>query len=564
MPMKNFLRLILSAVFACVIWSCQNRSDRDFGSVDRKENPKGIIVEPLNTPESDWFVKDPTVDQLEGVSSEKAQTDFALKNSRQIIVAVIDSGVDVQHEDLKNKIWKNPGETGADQSGHDKSSNGVDDDKNGYVDDVYGWNFLGSKDGKHIEQETLEVTREALRYDQKIANGETLTDAEKKYFEGVNSDYDEQVKEAKDWVEELAPFVKKAEVAKKVLKEKIQLEDYSLEKLKAIVSTDAEVLQAKADLIEICDRYRSVERVFRLYQADLDSLQFNLNKEFNPRKLVGDNPNDFTDTNYGNNDVKGPDASHGSHVSGIIGAERKNGIGIDGVAENVKIMVLRAVPNGDERDKDIALAVRYAVNNGAKVINMSFGKKYSPSKAQVDEAFLYAAEKGVLLFHAAGNDAKNNDEMPSYPSRNVLDAAVKNKPSQISTWIEVGASAKTKDMKMVASFSNFGKKDVDLFAPGHQLKSTIPGNEYAVFSGTSMASPTAAGVGALLMSNFEGMTASQAKAILLRQVRLYDGLQVHLPGTQALDLPVPFSSLSSTGGVIDAYSSIRLARELSQ
>lgn len=557
--------LFLSLIVAFFLISACSKTNRERPlKVEPKESPKDIIVEAKDTPDADWFVKDPAQDQLEGVSSERAQVDFALKNQRQILVAVIDSGIDTEHEDLKSKIWVNRGETGLDQNGKDKATNGIDDDNNGYVDDVHGWNFIGSKDGQHIDQETLEVTREALRYDQKVANGDQLTAEEKIYFDAVLKDYNEQVDEAQGWVNQVKPFTEKAEVAKKILKEKIQLEDYSLEKLKAIESTDQDVLQAKADLIEICEKYRTVERLFRIYQVYADSLAYNLNKEFNPRAMVGDDPNNFSDTQYGNNDVKGPDASHGTHVAGIIAAERKNGKGIDGVAENVKIMVLRAVPNGDERDKDIALAVRYAVNNGANIINMSFGKKYSPSKSQVDDAFLYAAEKGVLLFHSAGNDAKNNDLIPSYPNRNVIDSVVAQKPAQISTWIEVGASAQKKDLNMVANFSNYGKKEVDLFSPGYQMKSSIPGNEYAVYSGTSMASPAAAGVGALLMSNFDRMTAKQAKAILLRQVRLYDALEVRLPGSEALDLPVPFADLSTTGGVIDAYRSIQLANELSR
>jgi len=563
--MKNIFNIALSCFISGLLFSCQkNQGDKSFGLTPPKENPKGYIVEAKNTPESDWFVKDPTVDGLEGVSSEKAQLELQLKNSRQIIVAVIDSGVDTAHEDLKNKIWNNPGETGLDQAGRDKSANGVDDDQNGYVDDVHGWNFLGSKDGKHIDKETLEVTREALRYDQKMANGESLTEVEKKYFEEVNKDYNTQVKEAQDAIDAYAPYVKKAEAGKKILKEKLQLEDVSLQSLKSITSTDTEVVQAKNDLIDICENFRSVESLFRYNEFSVDALKYNLNKAFNPRVIVGDDPNDFNDTHYGNNDVKGPDASHGSHVSGIIGAERKNGLGIDGIAENVKIMALRAVPNGDERDKDIALAVRYAVDNGANIINMSFGKRYSPSKDKVDEAFLYAARKGVLLFHAAGNDALNVDEIPFFPNRYIQDAIVKNQPTEIPTWIEVGASAKNKDLKMAASFSNYGKKTVDLFAPGVQLRSTFPDNDYAVISGTSMACPAAAGVGALLMSNFEDMTAAQAKAILVRQARLYDGLEVHLPGSEVLDLPVPFANLSASGGVIDAYRSIQLARRLTQ
>ncbi len=562
--MKKMINAGIICLLSSLVFSCQKEGDKSFGLLPPKENPKGYILEAKNIPESDWFVKDPSLDGLEGVSSERAQVELQLTNARQIIVAVIDGGVDTDHEDLKNKIWKNLGETGVDEKGHDKSNNGIDDDNNGYVDDIHGWNFLGSKNGEHVEQETLEVTRESLRYDKKIANGDVLTEAEKKYFEEINKDYNQQVKESKDLIEQFAPLIKKAEAGKKVLKDKLQLEDLSLENLKAISSTDAEVLLAKSDLIDICEKYRSIEALFRYNEYAVDSLKFNLNKEFNPRAVVGDNPDDFSDIHYGNNDVKGPDSSHGSHVAGIIGAERKNGLGIDGVAENVKIMALRAVPNGDERDKDIALAVRYAVDNGAHIINMSFGKKYSPAKSKVDEAFIYAAQKGVLLFHAAGNDAKNNDDFPSYPNRYVQDAVLKKLPTEISTWIEVGASAKNKNLRMAAAFSNFGKKTVDLFAPGVQLKSTFPDNEYAVISGTSMACPAAAGVGALLMSNFENMTAVQAKAILIRQVRLYEGLEVHLPGSADLDLPVPFASLSSTGGLIDAYSSIQLARKLSQ
>ncbi len=560
--MKNIKKIALLTVISQLLiltLGCTKTEDRPPAPV--KENVKGDAVEDKPVADGNWFIKDPTLDKVEGVGSQRAQAELGLKNQREIIVAVIDNGVDIQHEELKNKIWTNPGESGLDQTGHDKSNNGIDDDQNGYIDDVHGWNFLGGQDGRNVENETLELTRESLRYDQKIAHGDVLTADEKIYFDQVNLDFNKQLKEAQDLFVVLSQQQTRILANQQVLKDKIQLEDYSVEKLEAISSADTDVVQAKNYLLDISHQYRTVARFFRIYQATQSNLDFNLNKNFNPRVIVGDDPNDFTQTHYGNNDLKGADGSHGTHVAGIIAAE-KNGVGIDGIAVNVKIMVLRAVPNGDERDKDIALAVRYAAANGANIINMSFGKKYSPSKNQVDEAFLFAASRGVLLVHAAGNDAENNDTHSNYPNRNVLASSIRQAPLQVPTWIEVGASSKDRGFNFIASFSNYGKKDVDLFAPGVQIKSSIPGNNYAVYSGTSMASPAAAGVAALLMSNFDAMTAQQAKAILLHQVRPYDALEVHLPGTEVLDLPVPFANLSATGGVIDAYKSIVYAREL--
>ncbi len=555
--MIPFLSCAFLLVAAC------NKSKETKPQPDR-ENVKGEIL--VDQPQSlgNWFIKDPYLNQLEGVSSEKSQTDFNLKNQKEIIVAVIDSGVDINHVDLKNKIWNNPGEVGLDSQGHDKRTNQIDDDQNGFIDDVYGWNFIGSADGKHVSYDTLEVTRESLRYDLKIADGEKLTEAEIKYFEVVNKDYQQQFESAQKNLKELLPIEAIASVAQNILKNKIKLEDFSEISLQKIASTDPEVMQARKDLLDVVAKFRTVARFFRIFKTTQADLDYFLNKQFDARKIVGDDPNDFTQVHYGNNDVMGPDASHGTHVAGIIAAESGNGIGIDGVAQNVKIMVLKVVPNGDERDKDVALAVRYAVNNGAHVINMSFGKSYSPFKSKIDAEFLKAAEKGILIFHAAGNEASNNDDKAGYPNRNVQDAAVLAQPEKISTWLEVGASTSQNGLGLVASFSDYGQKDVDLFSPGYEINSTIPGDQYAVYSGTSMAAPVAAGVGALLMSNFENMTGAQAKAILLHEVRTYPNLLVHLPGSEKLDLPVPFKTLSATGGVIDAYRSIRFAKELSQ
>jgi cell wall-associated protease len=561
-------KLLLALLSTSLLAACDNNKSNP---AVYPESPKGFeqngaaktSAQLAASDLGNWFIKDPTLDKLEGVSSERAIREFSLLNKREIIVAVIDSGVDTKHEDLQGKIWVNPKESGLDAAGNDKATNKIDDDGNGLVDDVHGWNYLGGADGQNIHNETLEMTREVVAYEARIAGGEVLTPEEAAYFEKVKAAYAAENEGAEAQLKVMEPEEKTATAAKATLKAKLGLEDYSQAALDAITSTDTEVVEAKNALIAIIKKYRDVARFYRVFENVKSTLAFYLNKSFNPRSIAGDDPNDFTQTTYGNNDVQGPDASHGTHVAGIIAAVRGNGIGIDGVAENVKIMALRVVPNGDERDKDVALAVRYAVDNGAHIINMSFGKAFSPSKAQVDEAFLYAASKGVLIFHSAGNDSSNNDLIAGFPNRTVLKAAERNLPAKISTWIEIGASARLKGLDMVASFSDYGKGDVDIFSPGALLNSTVPGNLYAVYSGTSMAAPAAAGAAALLMSNFPTMTALQAKAILLNQARQYPGLLVRLPGSAKLDLPVPFVDLSASGGVIDAYNSVRLAKELS-
>ncbi len=566
--MRNLLLAILSTT---LLAACDNHKSKDpgqypenikgFERVDDngKKDASGLSLADIGN----WFIKDPVADKLEGVSSEKAMQDFALKHSREIIVAVIDSGVDVNHEDLKGKIWVNPKESGVDANGQDKTTNKIDDDGNGLIDDVHGWNFLGGADGKNVHHENLEMTREVVAYEARLAKGEILSSEEMAYFARVSEAYKEQKEGAEEQLKGMQPEEVQATAAKATLKAKLGLEDYSQAALEAINSSDKEVVDAKEVLLVITKKYRSVDRFYRVFESVKNTLEFYLNKTFNPRAVVGDDPNDYSQTTYGNNDVQGPDASHGTHVAGIIAAVRGNGIGIDGVAENVKIMALRVVPDGDERDKDIYLAVKYAADNGAHVINMSFGKGFSPQKSKVDEAFAYASAKGVLIFHSAGNDSSNNDLIAGFPNRTVVKAKERNLPEKIPTWIEIGASAKDKNLDMVAAFSDYGKVDVDIFSPGVLLNSTVPDNKYAVFSGTSMAGPCAAGVAALVMSNFPAMTAAQAKAIVLNQARLYPGLMVRLPGSAKLDLPVPFVDLSATGGVIDAYASIRLAKELS-
>jgi subtilisin family serine protease len=281
-------------------------------------------------------------------------------------------------------------------------------------------------------------------------------------------------------------------------------------------------------------------------------VKYGYNESFDSRQIVGDNIANLQESNYGNNDVEGPDPEHGTHVAGIIAADRKNNIGVNGIADNVKIMVVRAVPNGDERDKDVANAIIYAVNNGAQIINMSFGKSMSPHKEAVDKAVRYAEQKGVLLIHAAGNDAENIDEEKNYPTRFYLDG------KEAKNWIEVGASSAGADDGFVGSFSNYGKKTVSLFAPGVEIYSTVPDNKYKSLDGTSMASPTTAGVAALLMAYFPELSALQVKDILLKSTRKFDNLKVQKPGGGNVE----FSQLSSSGGLVNAYEAVKMAQSM--
>jgi len=278
-------------------------------------------------------------------------------------------------------------------------------------------------------------------------------------------------------------------------------------------------------------------------------VEYGYNPDFDSRTIVGDDPTNPREHHYGNNNVIGPDPMHGTHVAGIIGADRQNQIGINGIASNVRIMVLRAVPNGDEHDKDIANAIRYAVDNGARIINMSFGKSLSPDKAVVDEAVAYAEQKGVLFIHGSGNEKQDNDKEGNFPNRKYANGR------EAQGWLEVGATSSGTDENFVADFSNYGKQTVDVFAPGVDIYSTVPNNGYENKSGTSMAAPVVTGLAALLWSYYPDFTASQIADIIKASTRKFDRLKVNKPGGGEAF----FSDLSNTGGVVNAYEAIRLA-----
>lgn len=527
------------------------------------KNAKGTILSTslfALAPEN-WFNLSPA-DGAEGVRTEETYKVFGLPSSEDIIVAVIDSGVDVNHEDLQGKIWINAGEI---------PNDGIDNDGNGYIDDVFGWNFIGGTNGMakivedsslkngirlikgdpsaQVDADTLEVTRELVRMKQLKARveelGESLTPAQEAYLQKISAEVNENVSTAKDVVTSYSARLNLYKASETVLKN-AGVTTMTIEAVRAVTSTEAIVLKAKADMLNLLANGLTESRLNRVLDYYGDQLQYYYNESFNPRVIVGDNYSNPFERAYGNNDVIGPDSGHGTHVSGSIAAARDNGLGIKGVATNVKIMAVRVVPNGDERDKDVANGIRYAVDNGAKIINMSFGKNFSPYKKAVDEAVRYAESKGVLLFHAAGNDNKNNDVAPSFPQR--TDSVTKR---DFTNWLEIGASSFAKGLTLPADFSNYGKKTVDFFAPGVDILSTTPDNTYDTYSGTSMASPTAAGVAALLLSYDPNMDAEGLKSLMIDTSRRYPKLKVNLPGTKT---PVLFSSLSTYGSIVDVFS----------
>lgn len=493
---------------------------------------------------ANWQLSDPGKDAGAGVH----QAYELLKNKphKTVVVAVIDIGTDINHEDLKEVIWTNPGEI---------AGNGIDDDHNGYIDDVHGWNFLGGKNGD-IGYEASEVNRQYRKQwrvfaamDTNNLDGKAAVDFAS--FRKLRTDYFTEKQTTEAEYQSLAvvdSFFTKVKAQNNGVLDKAGLKKYQPQ-------TELETrIRKKMKLVftlgmgptveeQVATALKQTQQRVKYYYMDADSLR---------RAVVGDDPDNPNERYYGNNNVIGPEASHGTHTAGIIGAVRGNGKGPDGVANDVHIMVIRAVPWGDERDKDIANAIRYAADNGATVINMSFGKTQSPDKAVVDAAIQYAASKDIVMVHGAGNESSDNDTIPEYPNPYFLAGG------RAAGWIEVGATGRKKGKNLVASFSNYGKKSVDIFAPGVDIYSTLPGNTYQEDSGTSMAAPVVAGIAALIRAYFPDRKAEDIKAVLLRTASTQDE-EVIVPGTTNKK---SLKDISVSGGVINAGAAVQALLQL--
>ena len=503
-----------------------------------------------------WHQLDKDSTGYYGISLNKAYSFIKSKKlkSRQVVVAVIDSGIDTLHEDLKPILWTNKKEI---------PGNGIDDDKNGYIDDVHGWNFLGGKDGRSVKQDSYEGAR--IYHKLKAKFGTLVPDES-----SLNSVEKVEMEVYKKAQQKVVGDINPAEVAfmKKmlpsflkgdsVIRTEIAKQEYNCTDLETYTTTDADAKRTKSFLLQLCKGNGTNDisnvQIIEEFQGQLRKSAAATEAPPEYRKvIVGDDETNINDRFYGNNDIMANTPMHGTHCSGIIAGVRNNDKGGDGIADNVRIMMIRAVPDGDEHDKDIATAIRYAVDNGAQVVSMSFGKDFSPEKEWVDEAVKYAEKKGVLLVHAAGNDAKNVDSTDNFPTVNYLDG------KRAGNWITVGASGDPKNGGVTASFSNFGKRDVDVFAPGVQIYATIPGgNTYGKLSGTSMACPVVAGTAALLLEYFPALTAQQLKYAIEKSSTVLEE-EVNIPGTTN---KVKLGELSRTGGLLNAYAAVKLASTL--
>jgi cell wall-associated protease len=540
--MNSIKSIFLSAFVVMILAGCgaqkQVSSTSSLAQISAPLNIKKVA--PLNENElKRWSHLDIIKDTIPGMSVDRAYAEL-LKNKTgiKVIVGIVDSGVDIEHEDLKDVVWTNAKEI---------PGNGIDDDNNGYIDDIHGWNFLG------------DITKENLEYERIIKNKNLVDVVTYQAAKAVN---DKKITDATSGKFRSEQMIVALNESDATLAKHFGKSVYTIDEVKAIISEEPVMQKSKATMQQMLSYNLPVADLKVAVQKQLDGFEALLkgdNLKTNYRRVVGDNPDDITDTKYGNNNVMGPDKNeilHGTHVAGIVAQLRNNNIGGDGVADNVQILTVRAVPDGDEYDKDIALGIRYAVDNGAKVINGSFGKSFSPHKQWVYDAIKYAEKKDVLIVHAAGNDAKDIDSYDNYPN----DSDDK-KTEFADNMITIGALNFEYGDKVVARFSNIGKVNVDVFAPGVKIYATTPNDTYKYLQGTSMASPNVAGVAALIRSYYPKLSASQVKHILMDSgVAITTDVVV---GGKPTDIR-SFTALSQSGKIVNAYNALLMAEKMSK
>lgn len=507
----------------------------------QQKNIKSSIL-PVN-----WHYLSPDESGFYGVSADQAHKflDSLKRTPKKITVAVIDADLNVNHEDLQGQIWKNP-KPGA----------------KGYANDINGWNFLGNKAGKNLVKTGTESFREYKRlkprYD-KVKPEQLKTTAEKQeYAYYLEARKDAKINSYLSFGNYTALITNAFRVTDSVMKDVKYNHEPIVTDVLALKIQDSAINEQYGVVSRSMYKYSENTPWKEVYAAQLaenDTIQKrikSLDDKASPRDLIGDSPS-LKDKYYGNPNLFEPESYHGTFVAGLIAAVRNNGIGIDGIADSVAIMGLRAVPDGDEYDKDIALAIRYAVDNGAKLINMSFGKYFSPNSKWVNDAINYAGKKGVLLFHAAGNEGKNVDSITVYPS------GMLSTNKRADNLIRIGASTPTGD---AAAISNYGANHVDVFAPGTSIRSTGLNNGYQTANGTSLSAPIVTGVAALLWSYYPNLSAKQIKSILLETVTSRKGHLTDLPGKSKKQ--IAFENLCSTGGIVNAYQAVKMAEALSK
>lgn len=550
-------RPLAAAAFAVLLSACSSSAPTIVSTPISNIDSIPLKISDLSeTQLKGWGGADLIADTIPGMSVDKAYTEI-IKNQKgkRVIVAVIDSGVDIEHEDLQGSIWRNPNEI---------PNNGKDDDNNGYVDDIHGWNFLGDAVKENMEYTRI-YKRLRPKYENKPASSISTADrAEYIYYQEAKAEYEKEYSETTQNINQYQQIKQQLVNAHAAVSSQLGTEDYTKEDLSALKTDNQQLMQYKAMLQQIQDNVNEnipealaeLDEAIEYYQDRLDS---HFNMELDGRAIVGDDPYDINDTDYGNPNVMGPssdkeDLKHGTHVAGIIAANRDNNIGIKGVANNVAIMTLRAVPDGDEYDKDIALAIRYAVDNGASIINTSFGKYFSPNPEWVEDAIRYAAENDVLIVNAAGNESTDLEVKRVYPN----DQNPDNPEEFVDNFLTVGALNYEYGSGLVAGFSNYGIRNVDVFAPGTKIWSTTPNNEYEYLQGTSMAAPAVSGVAAIIRSFYPKLTAAQVKQVIMNSgLPVKARVRVGEEQSQVKD----FAELSTSGKMVNLYNALILASQ---
>lgn len=555
-----FLFLLFVLLYGCS--TPQKATTVETGRQDTSQiqQTASVDFETMLKPPKGWHHFDENKTQFRGISSRLAYKTF-LENKqarKEVVVAVIDGGIDTDHEDLNPVIWKNEDEI---------PNNRKDDDQNGYVDDIHGWNFIGGPDGKNVHHDTFELTRIYRRLHKRFSDADTTSLTGNKqdqytYYRKIKSAYEKEVKKLNRQYNNLRSLEKSMQEAKKILKAHFEGRSYTYEDIQQLQPASQKLNFAQNVMSYVMENDIDSTTIAEQKKQVYEFAKYGYNPGYHSRHMVGDNYEDKTERYYGNNDVTGPDPGHGTHVSGIIAAVRDNGIGIKGVATHTRIMAIRAVPDGDERDKDIANAIRYAVDNGADIINMSFGKGYSPYREVVSRAIHHADTNGVLMIHGAGNEAQNTDKKPNYPTDHYGTAL---RDSTAGLWISVGATSWKPNEEFIANFSNYGDKTVDLFAPGVDIYSTLPDNTYERQGGTSMASPIVAGAAALIMAYYPELSPRQLRKIMLEHTTKYPNQEVQLPnqGNSAESKRKLFPELSASDGLLNLYKALEAAQHMS-
>lgn len=539
MTNRRFNGIFGLSISAILLWGC-GATQLVSTPIENVDRVPLKVTELTDEERKNWGHADLLTDTIPGMSVDKAYREIiGNKKGKTVVVAVVDSGMDLEHEDLDGVLWTNKDE---------KAGNGIDDDGNGYIDDIHGYNFLGSSYNEQLEYARI------LRLG--IGSEEYQAKAKAK----LDSEYPEMVQNQQRY-EQILQVVSNADES---IKKHLGKDNYTKEEVSAIKTEDQTLSQQVSVILQMYTYAESIPEIKEELKEGIqyfsEQVNYNLNVAFEGRKEVGDDPYELNDVGYGDGNPNNRviDEAHGTHVAGIIAAERNNGYGVNGVANNVRLMSIRAVPNGDEYDKDVALAIRYAVDNGASIINCSFGKSFSPNAEWVYDALKYAASRDVLIVHAAGNDGLDldNPENSNFPNDHKGSGA-----EIVDNVITVGSLNNTYGSEMVSGFSNYGKNNVDVFAPGGGIYSTIPKSDYKYEGGTSMAAPGVSGIAALIRSQYPKLSAPEVKKILMDS-GLSSTASVIVAGDS--DNTKPFNELSKSGRMVNAYNALIMASKVAQ